>query len=53
MGVASIWVIDPMRRKTFDCSQNGWQPVDTLVMVNPPVEVPLDPLWKKLEELHS
>ena len=48
MGVANVWVIDPMRRKAFDCSQGGWQPVDKLVMANPPVEIPLDPLWKKL-----
>ena len=53
MGVANIWVIDPMRHKAFDCSQGGWQPVEKLLMVNPPAEIPLDPLWKKLDELHS
>jgi Uma2 family endonuclease len=53
MGVANVWVIDPMRRKAFDCSQGGWQPVDKLLIANPSVEVPLDPLWKKLDELHS
>jgi len=53
MGVANIWVIDPMRRKAYDCSQGGWQPVDKLVIANSPVEIPLDPLWKKLDELHS
>ncbi len=53
MGVANIWVIDPMRRKAFDCSQGGWQPVDKLLIANSPLEIPLDPLWKKLEELHS
>jgi hypothetical protein len=42
-----------MRRKAYDCSQGGWQPVDKLLITNPPVEVPLDPLWKKLDELHS
>ena len=53
MGVANIWVVDPMRRKAFDCSQGGWQPVEKLSMANQPVEIPLDPLWKKLDELHS
>ena len=53
MGVANVWVIDPMRRKAYDCSQGGWQPVDKLVITNPPVEIPLDSLWKKLDELHS
>lgn len=53
MGVANIWVIDPMRRKTYDCSQGGWQPVDKLLITNSPAEIPLDPLWKKLDELHS
>ncbi len=53
MGVANVWVIDPMRRKAYDCSQGGWQPVDKLLIANPAVELPLDPLWKKLEQLHS
>ena len=53
MGVGHIWVIDPMRHKVFDCSQGGWQPVDTLRITDPAVEIPLDPLWKKLDELHS
>jgi Uma2 family endonuclease len=53
MGVAHIWVIDPMRRKAFDCSQGGWQPVETLGITSHAVEIPLGPLWKKLDELHS
>lgn len=53
MGVAHIWVIDPMLHKAYDCSQGGWQPVDMLRITNPAVEIPLDPLWKKLDELHS
>jgi Uma2 family endonuclease len=53
MGVANIWVIDPMRRKAYDCNKGGWQPVDKLLITTPPVDIPLDPLWKKLDELHS
>ena len=53
MGVANTWVIDPMRRKAYDCSQGGWQPTDRLLIANSPVDIPLDPLWKKLDELHS
>ncbi len=53
MGVANVWVIDPMRRKAFDCSQGGWQPTERLAVANSPVEIPLDSLWKKLDELHS
>jgi len=53
MGVAHIWVIDPMRRKAYDCSQGGWQPVEKFVIANTAVEIPLDPLWSKLEDLHS
>jgi Uma2 family endonuclease len=53
VGVANIWVVDPMRRKAFDCSQGGWQPVDRLLITNSPVEASLDSLWKKLEQLHS
>lgn len=53
MGVANIWVIDPMRRKAYDCSQGGWQPTDRLLITHSQVDIPLDPLWKKLDELHS
>ena len=53
MGVANVWVIDPMRRKAYECSQGGWQPVDKLLITNPPVEIPLDQLWKKLDQLRS
>jgi len=53
MGVVNLWVIDPIRRRAFDCSQGGWQPVDVLRMTKPAVEISLDPLWKKLAELHS
>jgi Uma2 family endonuclease len=53
MGIANIWVIDPMRRKAYDCSQGAWQPTDKLLIASSPVEIPLDPLWKKLNELHS
>ena len=35
MGVANVWVIDPMRRKAFDCSQGGWQPVEKLTIATP------------------
>ena len=52
MGVANIWVIDPMRRKAYDCSQGGWQAVDRLIIPNTPVEIPFEPLWKKLNALH-
>ena len=51
MGVVNIWVIDPMRRKAYDCSQGGWQPVDRLLATTSPVDIPLDPLWKKLDRL--
>jgi Uma2 family endonuclease len=52
MGVANIWVIDPMHRKAYDCSQGGWQAVERLIIPNTPVEIPLEPLWKKLNALH-
>jgi Uma2 family endonuclease len=53
MGVANIWVIDPMRRKAYDCSQIDWQAVEKFAIANSRVEIPLDPLWKKLDALHS
>ena len=52
MGVANIWVIDPMRRKAYDCSQDGWHPVERLLIAATAVDIPLDPLWKKLNALH-
>ena len=51
MGIAHVWVIDPMRRKAYDCSNGDWQPVEKFAITDRPVEIPLDPLWKKLEEL--
>jgi Uma2 family endonuclease len=53
MGVANVWVIDPMRRKAYDCSQDAWQSVQKFAIANSPVEIPLDDLWKKLDALHS
>lgn len=53
MGVANVWVIDPMRRKAYDCTRGDWQPVEKFAIANPRVEIRLDRLWKKLEELHS
>lgn len=53
MGVANIWVVDPMRHKAFDCSQGGWQPVDKLAFQNSTFEIPLESLWKKLDDLHA
>jgi Uma2 family endonuclease len=53
MGVANIWVIDPMRRKAYDCSQDGWQPVERLRITTAAVDIPLEPLWKKPDALHS
>ncbi|MGB8888432.1 MAG: Uma2 family endonuclease [Candidatus Korobacteraceae bacterium] len=53
LGVPHVWVIDPQHRGAFDCSLEGWRPVDTCVITDPAVELPLEPLWKKLEALHS
>ncbi|HTV65626.1 MAG TPA: Uma2 family endonuclease [Bryocella sp.] len=53
MGIANIWVINPMRRKAYECSQGGWQPVEKFAIPNPPVHIPLEPLWKKLDGLHA
>jgi Uma2 family endonuclease len=52
-GVPHIWVIDPQHRGAFDCSGEAWRPVNQFVIANPPMTVPLDDLWKKLEALHS
>ena len=53
MGIANIWVIDPIRRKAYDCTRGGWQPADRLLITDSPVDIPLAPLWKKLDDLHS
>ncbi|HKD83178.1 MAG TPA: Uma2 family endonuclease [Terriglobales bacterium] len=52
-GVPHLWVIDPQHRGAFDCSAGAWRPVDEFAITNPAVRVPLGPLWKKLEALHS
>ena len=53
MGISNIWVVDPMRRKAFDCSQGGWQPVDSFESTKPPLTIALGPLWAKLDQLHA
>lgn len=53
LGVPHVWVVDPQHRGAFDCSLEGWRPVDALVINSPAVTLVLDPLWKKLETLHS
>ena len=53
IGVANIWVVDPMRRKAYDCSQGAWQPVAQFAITNSAVEIPLDSLWKKLDQLNA
>lgn len=52
MGIAQVWVIDPMRRKAYDCSHGDWQPVEKFAISHPPVEILIGPLWKKLDGLH-
>ena len=53
MGIQQVWVIDPMRRKAYDCSAIDWQPVDNFMIAGTPVRVELAKLWQKLAEMHS
>jgi Uma2 family endonuclease len=53
LGVLHVWVIDPQHRGAFDCSSEGWRPVNELIVASPSVSVSLDALWKKLDSLRG
>ena len=53
MGVASVWVIDPRRRKAFQTDVRSLQPVEELTVPDTRIAVPLKDIFEELDELRS
>lgn len=49
MGIANIWVIDPINKIGYDCSTPAWLPVEEFRIPNSPIFFRLSDLWKELQ----
>jgi len=53
MGVDSVWVIDPRRRKAFQTDVRSLQPVEVLTVPDTRIAIPLSDVFEELNELQS
>lgn len=53
MGVDSVWVIDPRRRKAFQTDVRSLQPVEVLTVPDTPIAIPLTDVFEELNDLKS
>ena len=53
MGVASVWVVDPRRRKAFQTDVRSLQPVEELYVPDTKIAIPLSEVFEELNELKS
>ncbi len=53
MGVDSVWVIDPRRRKAFQTDVRSLQPVEELTVRGTKIAIPLSDVFEELNELKS
>jgi Uma2 family endonuclease len=53
MGVDSVWVIDPRRRKAFQTDVRSLQPVEILTVPDTRIAIPLSDVFEELNELQS
>jgi len=53
LGVANVWVIDPMRKAGFDCSTSAWLSVEEFRIADSPVFLRLADMWAELEASQS
>jgi Uma2 family endonuclease len=51
MGVDSVWVIDPRRRKAFQTDVRSLQPVEILTVPGTKIAIPLADVFEELDEL--
>jgi Uma2 family endonuclease len=51
MGVDSVWVVDPRRRKAFQTDVRSLQPVEELTVPGTKIAIPLSDVFDKLNEL--
>jgi Uma2 family endonuclease len=50
MGVKHVWVVDPARRKGFDCSTGDWIEANDFAIPETPVELRLDAIFADIDE---
>jgi Uma2 family endonuclease len=53
MGVCTIWVVDPRRRKAYQTDGQSLQPVETLSVPETPISIPLAEVFAELDELEA
>lgn len=53
MGVDSVWVIDPRRRKAFQTDVRSLQPVYELTVPGTKIAVPVTDVFEELDELQE
>jgi len=51
MGVNSVWVVDPRRRKAFQTDVRSLQPVEVLTVPDTKIAIPLSEVFEELNEL--
>lgn len=51
MGVNSVWVVDPRRRKAFQTDVRSLQPVEELTVPDTRIAIPLSDVFEELDEL--
>ena len=53
MGVENIWVVDPARRKGFDCSTGNWIETASFTVANSSIHIDLGAIFAAIDEEHS
>jgi Uma2 family endonuclease len=53
MGVDSVWVVDPRRRKAFQTDVRSLQPVEELTVPGTRIAIPLNEVFEELNELQG
>lgn len=51
MGVGTIWIVDPRRRKALHIDKSGQRPVEELTLAGYDVRIPLQDVFAELDEL--
>jgi Uma2 family endonuclease len=52
-GVPHIWIVDPIKRRGWDCSDGNWTVKDRFELKDSPIYLDLDELFKQLDEAEA
>ncbi len=53
MGVGTVWVVDPRRRKAYQTDGQSLQPVEKLTVPDTPITIPVAEVFAELDELEA